>query len=74
MCASLKPERLDRFHSYSVFKNLSVISWCLVNTNIVAPKTGALLSGPETYYFYFPENSCNDFEYTSIIYGDGGPT
>lgn len=72
MCASLKPERVDGFHSHSVLKNLSVIGWCLVNTNIVAPKTVALLRGPETYYFYFLENSYNDFEYTSVIYGDGG--
>jgi hypothetical protein len=74
MCASLRPELLDGFYSHSVFKSLSVIGWCLVNTNIVAPKTGALLSGPETHYFYYPENSYNNFDYISIVYRDRDPT
>jgi hypothetical protein len=69
MCASLRPERLDGFYSHWVFKTLSLISWCLVNTNVVAPKIGALLSGPETHYFYFCEGIYNDFDYISIIYG-----
>jgi hypothetical protein len=31
-------EGFKRFYSYSVFKNLSIISWCPVNMNFIGPK------------------------------------
>jgi hypothetical protein len=42
MYASLGPEGLDGFCSYSVFKSLSVLGWCPVNKKILAPKIQAL--------------------------------
>jgi hypothetical protein len=38
MCASLAPERLYGFYSYSAFKSLSILDRCLVNVNILASR------------------------------------
>jgi hypothetical protein len=61
MCVSLKPERLDGFDSYSAFKNSSVVSIFAVNTNILAPKLGALEVDPTIQNGDFIENGCNEF-------------
>jgi hypothetical protein len=48
ICIWLAPEWLERFYSYSVLKNFSIQSWCPANLNILAPKIGALETGPKT--------------------------
>jgi hypothetical protein len=63
-CTSLGPERLDGF--YSVFKSLSVISRCPMNTNILAPKTG--------YLQIIPKTQNGDFHQVLVICGDHLPT
>jgi hypothetical protein len=62
MRTSLAPERTDAFYSYSVFKRLSVIVWCPMYMNIIAPKTGALQMGSKTLNDDFLENYSNDFD------------
>jgi hypothetical protein len=42
MCALLAFEWLDGFYSYSVFKSLSAICQCPMNSKILVPKTEAL--------------------------------
>jgi hypothetical protein len=42
MCPSLVPEWLDEFYSYLVFRGLSFMGQCLVNMNILVPKTRGL--------------------------------
>jgi hypothetical protein len=69
MCPSLAPERLDRFYSYSVLKNLSTIRRSPASMNIPTPKRGALQKSPKTRNGDFLENSRNNFDYISVIYG-----
>jgi hypothetical protein len=50
MCASLTPERLGGFYSYSIFKSLAIIGLCPgcpVNMNILALKPEAFCDGPQ---------------------------
>jgi hypothetical protein len=47
MYLSLTLEQLVGFYSYWLFKSLSIIRWCLVNMNILAPKIGALQLDPK---------------------------
>jgi hypothetical protein len=47
MCASPAHERLGGLYSYSIFKNLSVIGWCSVNMNVLAPEIRARKIDPE---------------------------
>jgi hypothetical protein len=61
ICVSLASERLEGFYSYSAFKSLSIIGRFPVNMNIPAPKTGALLLGPQSQNADFLENRTNDF-------------
>jgi hypothetical protein len=42
ICSSLAHEQLDRLYSYLEVKNLSIICWCMLNTNVLASKLGAL--------------------------------
>jgi hypothetical protein len=46
MCALLAPEWLDGFYSYSVFKGLSALCQCPMNSKILVPKTEALVLVP----------------------------
>jgi hypothetical protein len=48
MCASLAPQRLDKFYSYSILNSLSIIGRCSANVNILAPKIGILEIGFKT--------------------------
>jgi hypothetical protein len=41
-----KLEELERFYSHLAFMSLSITDQCPVNTNILAPKAGALHTGP----------------------------
>lgn len=45
MCASLVPEWLDRFCSYSIFKSLSVLGRCSANLNFPATEKAVLHMG-----------------------------
>jgi hypothetical protein len=51
------------FHMYLVFNNLSTISLCLVNMNILGKKNTD----------NFLKNGSNDFNYISVILGDRFP-
>jgi hypothetical protein len=48
MCASLAPEMVCRFYSYSVFKRVSILGWFPVNLNVPTPKVRALQIAPKT--------------------------
>jgi hypothetical protein len=61
MYASLAPEQLDGFYSYSVFSSSS-IGRCPMNVTIPAPKLGALQMGFKTQNGDFLENYSNDFD------------
>jgi hypothetical protein len=47
MCASLAPERMYEFYSYSAFNNLSLINQCQRSMNLTAPETGTLQIGTQ---------------------------
>jgi hypothetical protein len=48
MCESLAPERLNGFHSYSLFKSPAILDRRPVNLNIQASDLGVPKMGPET--------------------------
>jgi hypothetical protein len=62
VCASLAPEWLKVFFSYSVFKSLSLTGQCLVNMDIPAPKTEALQMSPKTQISDFHKRGRNSFD------------
>jgi hypothetical protein len=66
VCACLNV-RLRRISSYSVLTNLYIIP---VSINTPAPKREALQMSPKTRNGDFFENSCNNFDYILLIYGD----
>jgi hypothetical protein len=72
--ASLVPERLDGFYSYSAFLSISVIGRCQVNVNIPALQIGAIHMGPKTQNGDFLKDDSNNAKETSVIYGDHRPT
>jgi hypothetical protein len=61
MYSFLAPERLDKFYSYSVFKNVSIMGWCPENMNISAPKIGALTVAPESKVAIFSKTAFKIF-------------
>jgi hypothetical protein len=61
MRASLVTDWLDEFHSYSVFKCISVIGRCVVKMHILAPKISALKMSSKKQNGDFLENGSNDF-------------
>jgi hypothetical protein len=59
MHASLALDQLDRMFSRSAFKRLQITSWCLVNLNVLSPKTEARKMGHNKLNDDFLENGSN---------------
>jgi hypothetical protein len=57
MWASLPPEWLDEFYSYSVFMRLSIMGRCPVNTNILAPKQCPFTAVPKHKIYIFSKTA-----------------
>lgn len=62
MCVLLVPKWLGMCFSYSVFKSLPSVSWCLVNMNILTSKIGPLQIDPQKTKWLFSKNICDDFD------------
>jgi hypothetical protein len=66
MCASLAPERLEGFCSYSALKEF--IRYRSVKMNILDPKLGSLQLSPKKQDDNCLKNGPNDFRWISVIY------
>jgi hypothetical protein len=61
MCASLVPEWLGRFYSYSVFKSLFFVGQCPLDLKMLGPpKRGAVRMGPR--------NKTKIFAYMALMF------
>jgi hypothetical protein len=69
MCASLAPEGLDGFYSWSVFKKSCTTGLCSVNVKAIAPKILTLSNRLQKQNGVVLQNVSIDFDYISIIYG-----
>jgi hypothetical protein len=63
-------EQLGKYYSYSVFKSLSIIGRCPVNTNIPIKKIITLQMGPRIQNGNSVKNSCNNSYKISAVYRD----
>jgi hypothetical protein len=61
MYAWVAHERLNGLYSYQVLQNVSIISRCLVNMDIIAPKIWILQLVPKKQSENFLESCADDF-------------
>jgi hypothetical protein len=73
MCTKLVTEQLDRFHSHSVFKRLSITERCLVKYEHSSFKNMSPSNKLINQNGDFLENSWNNFDQISVPYGDNLP-
>jgi hypothetical protein len=69
----LAPELLERLHSYSVLKSLSILRLCPMNLNFSLQNIGAFQMGTKTHNGNFLENGRNCFHWIEIIFRDPIP-